>query len=190
MTYGRAALFLLALAPVFSLRAEQTARQTVLSAMEQRPRDPWPRGMGHVVLGLPGSLEIEKGFHEPGGSLSPSEASFGVSIWITDAHGSIRATSDSIPLDEIQQQWKWTDPDGTPGILTVTKQYQALWSITGSRQYRLDLDAHPDAGSRITLAVRSPGPAGDAIYAMRWNGLELLINGRWTVAMDPVPVSV
>jgi hypothetical protein len=190
MIYRRAALFVLVLAPVFSLRAEQTARQTVLSAMEQRPRDPWPRGMGHVVLGLPGSLEIEKGFHEPGGSLSPSEASFGVSIWITDAHGSIHATSDSIPLDEIQQQWKWTDPEDTPGILTVAKQYQALWSITGSRQYRLDLDARPDADSRIALAVRSTGPAGDAIYAMRWNGQDLLINGRWTVAVDPVPAIV
>ncbi len=190
MILRRTALIVLVLAPVFGLRAEQTARQAVLSAMEQRPRDPWPRGMGHVVLGLPGSLEIEKGFHEPGGSLSPSEASFGVSIWITDAHGSIRATSDSIPHDEIQEQWKWTDPKGTPGILTMAKQYQALWSITGSRQYRLDLDTRPPADSRIALAIRSTGPAGDAIYAMRWDGQGLLINGRWTVSMYPVPANV
>jgi hypothetical protein len=190
MIFRRAVLMVLLLAPVSSLFAQQTAREIVLSAMAQRPQDPWPRGIGHVVLGLPGSLEIEKGFHEPGGSFSPSEASFGVSIWMTDLQGGLRATSDSIPLSQIQQEWKWTDPKGTPGILTRAPQYQALWSITGPRQYRLDLDARPDRDSRIALAVRSVGPAGDAIYALRWTGQELLINGRWTVSMQPRAASV
>src|SRR5205823_2709107 len=82
----------------------QSPRLEVIHAMLQRPNDPWPRGKGHVVLAVPGCLEANKGYHEPGGSFSPSFGSFGVSIWVTDSGGKIVATSDSLPFDEIQQQ--------------------------------------------------------------------------------------
>ena len=66
-----------------------TPRQEVLAEMETRPGDPWPRGIGHVLLAVPGSIEKQKAYHEPGGSFSPEVGSFGVSIWITDPKGAI-----------------------------------------------------------------------------------------------------
>ena len=74
----------------------QTPRLEVIHAMLQRPHDPWPRGKGHVVLAVPGCADASKGYHEPGGSFSPSFGSFGVSIWITDSAGKIVATSDMV----------------------------------------------------------------------------------------------
>lgn len=47
-------------------------RHRVLGQMQLRPNDPWLRGMGHVVLAAPGSSEVDKAYHEPGGSFSPS----------------------------------------------------------------------------------------------------------------------
>ena len=66
-----------------------TPRQEVLEAQRARPADPWPRGLGHVVLAVPGSLEAQKAYHEPGGSFSPEFRSFGVSFCITDPQGVI-----------------------------------------------------------------------------------------------------
>ena len=67
-----------------------TPREIVLAAMRQRPADPWPRGLGHVVLAIPGSQQPEKGYHEPGGSFSPAVGSFGVSIWVRAADGKLQ----------------------------------------------------------------------------------------------------
>src|SRR5437016_2431682 len=85
----------------------QTPRLEVIHAMLQRPDDPWPRGKGHVLLAVPGCLEANKGYHEPGAGFSPSFGSFGVSIWITDNDGKIETTSDSIPLEDIRQYLVW-----------------------------------------------------------------------------------
>jgi hypothetical protein len=79
-----------------------TPREQMLAAMRERPNDPWPRGVGHVPLAVPGSEEMQKSYHEPGGSFSPIVRSFGVSIWITSADGSIVQTSDSIPLSALK----------------------------------------------------------------------------------------
>src|SRR6266536_833466 len=85
----------------------QTPRLEVIHAMLQRPNDPWPRGKGHVVLAVPGCLEANKGYHEPGAGFSPSFGSFGVSIWITDKDGKIETTSDRISLEDIRQELVW-----------------------------------------------------------------------------------
>ena len=58
-----------------SQHGQLTARATVLAAMKQRPTDPWPRGVGHVILAPPGSREEWKSYLEPGGSFSPTAAS-------------------------------------------------------------------------------------------------------------------
>ncbi|BAY48499.1 hypothetical protein SAMD00079811_61240 [Scytonema sp. HK-05] len=50
-------------------------RHQVLRQMQLRPTDQWPRGTGHVVLAAPGSPEIDKAYHEPGGSFSPAVGS-------------------------------------------------------------------------------------------------------------------
>ena len=103
-------------------------REIVKQAINQRPNDPWPRGQGHVVLALPGSQQPEKGYHEPGGSYSPAVGSFGVSIWVRDSTGHLKATSDTLPLKQIHQRFCWPDPRGVPAIATTTPYYQATWS--------------------------------------------------------------
>src|SRR5205809_5321984 len=100
---GRAELFALATVLISRSLFAQSPRLEVIQAMLQRPNDPWPRGKGHVVLAVPGCSEASKGYHEPGGSFSPSFGSFGVSIWVADNDGKIVATGDSLPPDEIDQ---------------------------------------------------------------------------------------
>jgi hypothetical protein len=90
-----------------------TARLEVLSAMRQRPADPWPRGTSHVVLGRIGSTELEKAYLEPGGSFSPSPGSFGVSFWVVDRSGALVTTSDDIPLDRTRATYERYGPPET-----------------------------------------------------------------------------
>ena len=115
-----------------------TPRDQVLSQMNIRPNDPWPRGEGHIVLALPGSQEDKKSYFEPGGSFSPSVSSFGVSFWITDTDGKLVTTSDEIPLGEINQQLVWPNLQGDPAILTRSAYYEAKWSTLGSGRWVLE----------------------------------------------------
>ena len=87
-----------------------TQRQIVLDAMKRRPDDLWPRGTGHVPLGIPGSPRSQKAYHEPGGSFSPSPGSFGISFWIVHPDGHLIATSNTIPLEQITQEYSWPSP--------------------------------------------------------------------------------
>src|SRR5207237_815796 len=103
----RPGLFAAAAVVLSQSLSAQSPRLEVIHAMLQRPNDPWPGGKGHVVLAVPGCAEASKGYHEPGGSFSPSFGSFGVSIWVTDSAGKIVATSDNLPFDEIQQRLVW-----------------------------------------------------------------------------------
>ncbi|MGD0578499.1 MAG: hypothetical protein ABSC08_06175, partial [Bryobacteraceae bacterium] len=176
---------------VWALGQIPTARQQVLEAMRQRPGDPWPRGQGHVPLAMPGSEEMQKAYHEPGGSFSPVVKSFGVSIWIVSPEGKILQTSDSIPLSDIQQKLVWRDGVVMPSLSTETQEYRTDWSVgpeNGSS--RLALSAQPQADHKIMLVIRSVGPAGDAIESLRWDGERVRVNGRFSVRLEPAPVSV
>ncbi len=167
-----------------------TARQQVLEAMRQRPDDPWPRGQGHVPLAVPGSEELQKAYHEPGGSFSPAVRSFGISLWITSPEGRIVRTSDSIPLAELKQKLVWRAGVVQPSIATQTSEYRTVWSVgPANGGAHLALSARP-AGHKIMLAIRSVGPAGAAIESLRWNGRRLRINGRFSVVIVPAPASV
>ncbi len=173
----------LTLVLVWQATAQPSAREAVLTAMRDRPNDPWPRGRGHVVLALPGSREEDKAYYEPGGGFSPAFATFGVSLWITDAQGNIQATSDSIPLDEVRQTLVWTDPKTIPGIQTETPLYRLLWSSAGAGRWRLQLQSR--TRDHVALVVRSVGPAGGALESLAWDGQRLLIDQRWTLTPSP-----
>ena len=114
------ALLLLPLLAQVAFSQIPTAREIVLEAMRQRPTDPWPRGRGHVLLAVPGSEEMQKAYHEPGGSFSPVVRSFGLSIWITDSAGHILETSDSIPLAALKQRLLWTNATLVPTLVTTS----------------------------------------------------------------------
>ena len=159
----------------------QSPRLEVIKGMLQRPNDPWPRGKGHAVLAVPGCLEANKGYHEPGGSFSPSFGSFGVSIWITGDDGKIQATSDTMPIEEIQQKLLWQRNRELPAIQTETRHYRALWSFAGEGRWQLHLHVNTNAGTRAFLLLRSAGPAGGPVRLLDWSNRQLRINQRWSL---------
>ena len=166
-------------------------RYQVIGQMQQRPQDLWSRGTGHVVLAAPGSREVDKAYHEPGGSFSPSVGSFGVSIWLIDAQGNINSTSDNLPLSEIEQQLSFTTSQVIPGILTKTKDYQAKWvSNPLGKSWTLNLQPQANTGLKPMVVIRSVGPAGGKINALNWDGKRLLINDRWSITSNPTPLVV
>jgi hypothetical protein len=172
------------------LEKQAPPRYQVLGQMQQRPAEPWPRGDGHVVLAVPGSLEADKAYHEPGGSFSPAVGSFGVSLWLADAQGNLQTTSDTIPLSQISQQLSWADGQNLPGILTKTNNYQSLWSSTKPGRWMLNLKTQANTATKPMVVIRSVGPAGGAIQSLNWNGQRLQINDRWFVTMNPPPLAV
>lgn len=163
-------------------------RQMVFEGMRTRPEDPWPRGRGHVILALPGSTEDFKAYHEPGGSFSPAFASFGVSLWVSDADGRVLATSDSLPLNQLQQRFIWLNPKRIPGIETLTEYYRAVWSLEAGGRWKLLIEPKVSEEKRLMLVVRSVGPAGGAIQALGWDDKrfeqKLAINDRWLISIN------
>lgn len=173
-----------------ALQTYGTPQQQVQSQMRTRPSDPWLRNAGHIVLATPGSRAEEKAYYEPGGSFSPVAGSFGVSIWMVDKDGTLKATSDSIPLDKIQQQFTDLSRKQPQGILAKTEYYQAAWSQTKPGTWQLTLNTPANSTTRPVLVIRSVGPAGGAIKSLNWDGKRLLINDRWTVKPSATPVKV
>jgi hypothetical protein len=167
-----------------------SARSDVREQMALRPNDPWPRGVGHVILAIPGSLEVDKAYEEPGGSFSPSVGSFGVSLWVANPAGQLIDTSDHIPLDNIQQRFLWAGGQVIPSLATTTAYYQSLWSLAGSGRWTLHLTQPANPGVRLEIAVRSVGPAGGPITSLKWSGQRLFINNRWILTVQPAPVAV
>ena len=167
-----------------------TPRHQVQAQMQQRPLDPWPRGTGHILLATPGSLEKDKAYLEPGGSFSPNVGSFGISIWMVDRQGNITTTSDSFPLDQIDQTLEPIDGQTMPEVLTTTPNYQASWHSTDPGIWRLRLKSAAEADANPMIAIRSVGPAGGEIHSLNWDNQRLLINDRWAVTLDPAPIAV
>jgi len=161
--------------------------------MRERPADPWPRGVGHVILAPPGSREEWKSYHEPGGSFSPTVGSFGVSIWVFGDDGKLATTSDSIPQEQVDQRLYWRVPQHVPAIHTKTPYYESRWSLAGPvsvhRRWRLDLNRGKEH-ARLAIAIRSVGPAGGPVTQLDWDGQRLLINRRWSMVVTPAPVAV
>lgn len=167
-----------------------SAREIVQRAMQERPGDPWPRGLAHVVLATPGSQQPEKAYHEPGGSFSPAVGSFGVAIWVRDAAGNLKTTSDALPMSDIRQRFTWPDPQGVPAIATTTPHYEATWSYGAPGSAALELTSCGADQGRLEVVIRSVGPAGGPINKLSWNGSQLLINDTWSVAIAPQPKAV
>lgn len=167
-----------------------TPHQQVEAQIKLRPSDPWLRSAGHVMLASPGSSVENKAFHEPGGSFSPQPGSFGVSIWMVDRQGNVKVTSDSIPLSEIQQQLIDLSTQKTPGISTKTAYYQSSWSSPKVGIWHLNLQPQTNADTKLTVLIRSVGPAGGAIPSLDWDSERLLISDRWIVKDIPKTAKV
>ena len=195
-TLCRLLLFVAIMQPCCCVRPVQAAqpmpsqREIVRRAAAQRPDDPWPRGLAHVVLAIPGSQQPEKSYHEPGGSFSPAVGSFGVSIWVKSAAGELKTTSDTLPMQQIQQRFSWPNPHGVPAIVTTTPYYQATWSCAAAGTTMLELERRGQGAERLELAVRSVGPAGGPIEKITWDESQIRINDRWTLRVEPAAAAV
>jgi hypothetical protein len=193
------------------VRAQRTEAHLVRTAMKERPEDPWPRsnqhvllarrgrvgenppsalGAAHVVLARPGSPELDKAYHQPGGSFSPAVGSFGVSIWINDIEGNLKTTSDTIQLNSLHQQFVWTEPGAIPGIQTDSTYYRALWASAEDGSWLLTLKTPPNTAIKPMLAVRSVGPAGGPIHSLISDGQQLIVNHRWKLIVRPTPIAI
>ena len=164
----------------------RTPRETVLDAMVARKDDPWSRANTHAILAIPGSAEKDKAYFEPGGSFSPSVKSFGISLWITDTLGNVKATSETLPnSNPVTHKLLWPDNAfGLPAIKTESWAYHSTWSSMGPGKWLLDVNALAGASAKVYLMVRSVGPAGGEINTLRWDGTALLINNRWGIRFD------
>jgi len=165
-------------------------RVAVLEAMKQRPTDPWPRGSGHVILAPPGSRGEWKSYVEPGGSLSPTVGSFGLSIWVADAQGRLLTTSDALPLHLVEQSFRWGSRSGHPEVLTKTPYYVARYRPARFGRWELDFGPSADRETRVILALRSVGPAGAPVRSLEWDGKRLRLSDRWSMALSPPPTAV
>jgi hypothetical protein len=184
---------LLACTPL--LHTAESPRVEVVNQMILRPDDPWPRSRGHVILSVPGSTESFKAYHEPGGNFSPAFGSFGISLWVTDADGRRLTTSDSIPLNRIQQQFVWPSQPiwpkrlEIPAIETHTPYYEATWSVLAENRYQLRLT--PTTSHHVEVVLRSVGPAGGPLHSLIWfPDNRLFVNDRWAVSFHTRPSHV
>lgn len=162
-----------------------TPQQRVTAQMQLRPSDPWPRNADHVILAKPGSSIEYKAFYESGGSFSPQAGSFGVSIWVVDRDGNIKATSDSIPLREIQQHLTELSASKIPSISSKTSYYEAFWSSPMVGHWKLNLKPLGKSDTQLFVVIRSVGPAGGEISSLNWDGHRLLIGDRWILKDIP-----
>ena len=163
--------------------AADYARGQVIAAMFERPADPWPRGTGHIPMAQPGTNEREKAYLEPGGGFSPSVGSFGVSLWILDEHEAVAATSDSLPLEDIRQEFRTRDA-AVPSVLTETSFYRADWTHVAPGHWQLRL-MPSELGAHLAVAIRSVGPAGGPIIILKRERDALWINNRWQLTASP-----
>jgi hypothetical protein len=175
--------------------ASESPRVEVVNQMILRPTDPWPRSRGHVVLAVPGSTEVFKAYHEPGGNFSPAFGSFGISLWVTDADGRRLTTSDSMPLNQVQQRFVWPSQPiwpkrlEIPAIHTRTPFYEATWSVLAENRYQLRLTS--TTTNHVDVVVRSVGPAGGPLHSLIWfPDNRLFVNDRWAMAFNARPAHV
>jgi hypothetical protein len=158
----------------------------VLRAMSRRPAGPWPHARAHVPLSALAAPDSAKAYLEPGGSLSPGERSFGISLWVKDRSGAIVATSDEPASPALHHRFLARGDTIPPVVQVETAFYRAAWRLDTGGRWQLDVGA-TDTAHVLELVVRSVGPAGGPIPSLRWDGTRLAVGSRWTLAPEPLP---
>ena len=160
-----------------------TERDILIHAIKDSPSLGWPRGTGHVILAESGSPLEHKGYHEPGGNFSPGFASFGVSFEFFDARGSWGASSNSLPMDSIEQRLDAS----SRAIITQTQLYEAAWRTIEGGGWRLDFESKSAGGYSPVVKISSAGPAGAPIQQLEWKNDTLRVNQDQVISITPVP---
>lgn len=164
-------------------------RQDVLNHRELRPNDPWSIYDSHAILAIPGSLDGDKSYIEPGGSFSPKVGSFGLSIWLSNSQHKLVATSDTMPLDETYQSFEWSTAT-LPSIVTQTPYYKSSVSAAHGQSWEYSTTLINADNLHASMLIRSVGPAGGSIHTVQWKNKQLLINNVWSVTFSPPPQAV
>lgn len=165
-------------------------RQEVLNQIALRPTDSWTRFDSHALLAVPDSLENDKAYIEPGGSISPKVGSFGLSIWITDQRNALVSSSDLIKASDTHQAMEWPESKSLPNIITQTPYYKTVASIQPDNSLTYTVDFSSQASLNPSLLIRSVGPAGGPIRTLYWKDQKLVINDVWHITFNPAPLSV
>jgi hypothetical protein len=160
--------------------AARSEREILLARMRARPDSAWPRGSGHIVLGVPGSPPADKAYVEPGGSFSPGFGTFGISITAHRADLTSQ-TGDQYPLDVIRQWFERNAGSPLPTVCTQTPDYAASWSWHPDGW---ELNLSPIGHARLVVSVRSAGPAGAPLNSIVVNNGRI-IAGAWSISADP-----
>jgi hypothetical protein len=164
-------------------------RQITLLEKSKRQDDPWPRGDGHALIGEPGSPLAQKGYHEPAGSFTPSPGSFGIALWVRNEQHKLIATSDNIPMEEVEEQYVHEGNSKIPSIESKTPYYRSTWSSAGLGQWLLKInDVKP--GIAIEIVFRSVGPAGGPLQSVIWDTNKLLLDRKWIATPDVLPSAI
>ncbi len=160
-------------------------RELMTAMMEQDPERPWPRSIGHVPLAVPGAPEGGAAYHEPGGDFSPQLPSFGVSLWLCDAAGVPVVVSQTVPINEITQEFVPSGHPTIPAIVTTTPYYQATWTKLDASRWELRFKN--ETNHMPVIVIRSVGPAGGPVTALTREDARVTVNQRWTVTASPAP---
>lgn len=164
-------------------------RQITLAETLKRPQDLWPRGDGHSLIGEPGGPLSQKAYHEPGGSFTPSQGAFGVSVWVRDEQNRLVATSDSIPMDKIGERYVFVGNSKIPAIEDTTPYYTSTLIYESAGRWRFDLKGRSNV-HKLEIAFRSVGPAGGPLESVIWDKSRLLLNRRWIATPDAMLASI
>ncbi len=160
-------------------------RELMTAMMEKDPERPWPRSIGHVPLAVPGAPEGGTAYHEPGGDFSPQLPSFGVSLWLCDAAGAPVVVSQTVPLNEITQEFVPSGHPIIPAIVTRTPYYQATWTRLDASRWELRFKN--ETNHAPVIVIRSVGPAGGPVTALNREEGQVTVNHRWSVTATPAP---
>lgn len=165
-------------------------RNEVLNHIKNRPNDVWSIYDSHAILAIPGSLESDKAYIEPGGSFSPKVGSFGLSVWMLGKQHELIQSSDTIPASKTKQSLMWPQDSTLPSMVTSTPYYTSISSIQSNSRMSYDIQLPKKSTLTPAVVIRSVGPAGAPIFSLRWDQQRLLVNEKWQLTFDPMPKHV
>jgi hypothetical protein len=165
-------------------------RQEVIRQIALRPMDFWTKFDSHALLAIPGSLENDKAYIEPGGSFSPKVGSFGLSVWMMNNQQQIIHTSDTVKASESQQELFWPPESVIPSIVTTSPFYTSAVILQTNNRWGYDIKLTNSNTLTPSVVIRSVGPAGGPIFSLRWDHQRLLVNDKWQLTFDPMPKHV
>lgn len=152
---------------------EQMASYDFLEMKQRHPDWIWPRSDTHMVVGLPGTMECYKTWVEPGNSLSPGIASFGISIWIYDHANAAWYIPEKMEPEALQ----WSFQKGKIPVVvsrwdtgSASVESRIFQTVYDKDSYldtmRLFLGAEYETQLDLYLVIHSYGPCGGFIGSL------------------------